>query len=134
MESIVRAGLRSLLRYRVPESEVESTLQRILDAATTDVPDAETGLGLAQRVQVKMDAIAPRPREPIPRGSSKPSPGILREILIRCTASEREVLEQRYQKERTIEEIAPKLRVSEDEVRDVLRRVRQRILFLIKTA
>jgi hypothetical protein len=125
-ESTLDAGLRLLLRYRVPESEVESTFQRIIEAVAARTTDSVTDLELAQQVRITMDAIAPRPREPIPRGLSRPSPELL-SILMQHAGREKEILSRRYEGGPTIEEIAVSLQVSDYHVQDVVRRARRQI-------
>lgn len=134
MENIVGTGLRFLLRHRVPEAEVEPTARRILDAVSAESPDNITDAELVRKVRKAMDEIAPRPEEPISRA---PSPNAVRKIRIaldQCSGQEREIANRRYVGSQTIEQVAVGLHVGENEVRDVLGRVRKRFLALTKTA
>jgi DNA-directed RNA polymerase specialized sigma24 family protein len=131
--SEVGRGLRVLLEFRVPEGQVEPSFQRIVDSVSANAPDGESELELARRVRQTMDAIAPRPREPMPQ--DPPPEALVRKILeavAQCTPAEKEVLRQRYQKEQTFEEIADTLHIAEDQVRSVLRVVRRKATLKVK--
>jgi hypothetical protein len=132
MENKVGTGLRSLLRYRVPEAEVEPTARRILDAVAADIPDNMTDAELVERVRQTMNAIAPRPKEPISRASSPNAIRKIRAVLAQCSGQEREIINRRYEGSQTIEQVAVGLHVGENEVGRVLGRVKERILFLIQ--
>ncbi len=127
MEITVVEGLRFLLGCRVSEAEVEPTLQRILDITGRGGSKDETAPQFAHRVRLAMDNIAPRPPQPTQPDVS-PNQGALRKALIQCTAFERAVARERYQDGQSIEQIAANRRVPEREIRDVLRRVRRRVL------
>jgi len=105
---------------------LESTYRLIIDAVAARKPDDETDLELAQRTRKTMNVIAPKPQEPISRGSSALSLRKIRDALSQCTEDERKIVRRRYGERQTIEEIAGSLVVKEDYVSDVLRRVKQR--------
>jgi hypothetical protein len=128
IERKVGPGLRFLLRFRVPESELERTYGRIIDAVSACAPDAESDLELAQRTRAIMNEIAPRPLQPIPRGSATCAPREIRAVLSQYSERDREIVNRRYAESQTIEDIAVGLHVREDEVRELLRGVKQRIL------
>ena len=125
--------MRLLLRYRVPQSQVESIYQRILDVVAIRFRGSLSNERLATAARDTMNEIAPRPARSL-RGSP-PAGFSLRKIrgeLSRCTATEKEILARRYVRLQRIDEIAVSVHATEDTVRGTLRRVRERLLPSVK--
>jgi DNA-directed RNA polymerase specialized sigma24 family protein len=123
---VLSPGLRVLLRYRVPSSEVEPTLRRVMDVIDASVPPGPTDQELTALARKVLDLIAPRPLKPV--GLTASPLREFRAALLQCTGIEKEIVHRRYQGRQTIEEIAFSLQVGEDKVYDTLSRLRRRLL------
>jgi hypothetical protein len=133
LEHVLGRGLRVLLRYRVPQSQVDSTCQRILDVVAVRCRGSLSIERLTAAARDTMNEIAPRPapslRGPPPKGLTLIK---IRGELNQCTATEKEILTRRYARLQRIDEIALSLQTTEDKVRDTLSRVREWLLPWIK--
>jgi DNA-directed RNA polymerase specialized sigma24 family protein len=121
-------GLRLLLRFRVPEPEVDAIFHRIIDSLAVHSP--RSSQELVALITQTANEICSRPPRP-PQQSA--FPGLVRKIregVERSTEVEREVLTRRYIHEETIETIAISLHLTDDQVRNVLNRMKQRIVAL----
>jgi DNA-directed RNA polymerase specialized sigma24 family protein len=128
LEAMFMPGLRTMLRFRVPQAEIEEKARKILHEVLArlflDTP-AVTHDQLLGLICDTMHRLAPGTGEP-PSSStidSRSAAQVLK-ALVRTTPQERKVLQRYYLDGRTIPQIAGELQLGETFIRELIIRLK----------
>jgi hypothetical protein len=131
LEAVFLPGLCTLLRFRVPPSEIEEKARKILHEVLArifmDTPTV-THDQLLSMICDTMHRFAPETKAAPPSWRTDPkSTERTLKALMRTTPEERKILERYYLEARTISEIAAELKLRESYVRERISRLREEL-------
>jgi hypothetical protein len=131
LEAVFMPGLCTMLRFRVPQAEIEEKARKILHEVLAriflDAP-AVTHDQLLGLICDTMHRLAPGTGEP-PSSStidSRSAAQVLK-ALIRTTPQERQVLQRYYLDGRTIPQIAAEMQLDETFIRELIIRLKENL-------